>query len=131
MTAAVGLELIETAGEPEVRLLVRKGWEALGELPLGRRLQAFDRWVRGKEPVPGVGGFEGGWLARQRLTKHLGDNFGDGLERPRLLAQDLWREALLDLAGLSTAMERLAPGEFSTSQLTEVRNWAFRLYAAM
>ena len=131
MTAEAGLELIETAGEPEVRLLVRKGWEALGELPLGRRLQAFDRWVRGKEPVPGVGGFEGGWLARQRLTKHLGDNFGDGLERPRLLAQDLWREALLDLAGLSTAMERLAPGEFSTSHLTEVRNWAFRLYAAM
>ncbi|MEE8434139.1 MAG: UvrD-helicase domain-containing protein, partial [bacterium] len=127
----IGHELTKTAAEPEARQRVAKAWEALGELPLGRRLQAFDRWVRGKEPVPGQGGFGGDWLARQRLTNHLRDSYGAELERPRLLAQGLWREALLDLARLSKAMGRLAPGEFSAGQLTEVRDWAFRLYAAM
>ena len=127
----IGHELTRTAAEPEARQRVEMAWEALGEVPLGRRLQAFDRWVRGKEPVPGVGGFGDDWLARQRLTNYLGDTYGAELERPRLLAQGLWSEALLDLAGLSSAMERLAPGEFSQGQLTEVRDWAFRLYAAM
>ena len=88
-----------------------------------------------RQPVPGVGGFSssgssvssGGsgddWLARQRLANHLHDQYGDELERPRLLAQGFWREGLLELAVLSEAMGRLAPGEFSQGQLTEVRDW--------
>ncbi len=127
--AEIGNALMDAAENTSSAERVRDAWEAYSGQPPARRLAAFANWVRGKEVAPGVGGFGEDWVARQRLGNLLGDRYPELDDLPSM-AFAIWQEAFLRLDPLREAMGRLAPGEFSESQLKEVRNWAFEAYSA-
>jgi ATP-dependent DNA helicase UvrD/PcrA len=129
-TAAAEAALAESAGDPVVAGRLHAAWAAWSDLPLAQRLRQVSDWVRGKASAPGLGAFDGDWLARQRLTHHLAERHGE-LQQPWLLAQSVWEEAFLDLERLHAAMERIEPGAFTRPQLGEVRDWAFRTYSEL
>ena len=98
-------------------------WDALMEGPLALGLVELSRWVDGKMSLPGAGSFGSDWLAARRLKTIIADLLPDP-NRPASLAVTVWEEAFLNLEHLREMAERLAPGQFTLHQLTEVRNWS-------
>jgi len=111
-----------TRGTPTAEAAAR-AWDELGDLPPALRVERLARWAAGKANLPHTQGATDDWLGRQRLSAALAEVLPD-LSAPHTLARGLWEEAFLDLDVLGEAMARLAPGEFSQSQLEEVRDWA-------
>lgn len=120
LTVAVG----DTPESPQVLA----GWDALAGRPLAARLAEFASWVRGAAPLPSIGGFGRDWLARQRLDHYFSQE-QPNLRNPATQALGWWQEAFLSLDRLRTALDELAPGEFSEAQKVEIRNRAFKLYS--
>lgn len=105
-----------------------EAWDSLEDSRLGSRLLQYTHWVAGKLILPGVGGFGKDWLAQRRLMALMQEALPDP-RHPAALAQQLWEEAFIRLPRLEAAMQRLAPGEFSPSQLEEVRDWCMQAYS--
>ena len=102
-------------------------WDGLMEGPMALGLAELSRWVRGKLSLPGVGSFGSDWLAARRLKTIIADLLPDPT-RPASLAVTVWEEAFLNLEHLRETAERLAPGQFTLHQLTEVRNWSLEAH---
>ena len=105
-----------------------RAWDGLGDTRLASRIIQYTHWVAGKIILPGVGGFGKDWLAQGRLVKAMQEILPDRRD-PAALAVSIWEEAFIRLPRLEEAMPRLAPGEFSTAQLTEVRDWCLQAYS--
>lgn len=105
-----------------------RAWDGLRDSRLASRIMQYTHWVAGKIILPGVGAFGKDWLAQGRLMKTVQEVLADRRD-PAALAVSIWEEAFIRLARLEEAMERLAPGEFSAAQLTEVRDWCLQAYS--
>ncbi len=102
-------------------------WDSLEDAPLASRLIQLTHWAAGKIILPEIGGFGNDWLAQGRLVELLRERL-PRLNQPQALAVRLWDEGFIRLERLQEAMPRLAPGEFSASQLEEVRDWCLEAY---
>ncbi len=99
-------------------------WNALGNLPLGMRLQRFIGWGVAKRPLPKGFGAKyphppKHWLARQRLLDWAKEEHPQW-DTPRHMALTLWSKTFLNSNHLVKQVERLAPQAFSTQTLEKV-----------
>ncbi len=104
-----------------------EAWDSLAEELLATRMTHLSHWVSGRSILPGVGGFDGDWLVRERMQGVLRAAFPDPAH-PTSLALEIWQEGFIRSQPLRAAIERLAPGEFSTAQLKEVCGWCQKAY---
>ena len=106
-----------------------QAWDSLADRPLALRLKEFTYWVLGRGILPHIGKFPHGWVVQKRLRDFLAENCPTA-DNPQELVLTIWMEAFLNLAWLSDALSRNAPGEFSPSQIVEIRDWSFRFYSS-
>ncbi|MCZ6647428.1 MAG: AAA family ATPase [SAR324 cluster bacterium] len=105
-----------------------RAWDSLREVPLASRLLQYSHWVAGKIILPEIGAFGGDWLAQGRLRELLRERLPKR-NQPENLAVNLWEEAFIRLERLEEALPRLAPGEFSSGQIAEIRDWCLEAYS--
>ena len=118
----------------EVRLAKMEGlnllleeWEITTGLPLIPRLLSLLRWSKGEFAIKKMANHESRRMEK-KLHNVLEQSFPEIFEAPHLLISQIWNDCLVNKELLFETVERLAPGEFSETQLTSSWNWAVRQY---
>tara|TARA_B100000945_G_scaffold141767_1_gene113600 strand:+ start:135 stop:2600 length:2466 start_codon:yes stop_codon:yes gene_type:complete len=107
--------------------LVLKAWDSIKDLPLIPRLTRLLLWSKGEflfNDIPK--------LSSNRMVKQIENLFEQIFpelrESPHIMTTQIWNDCLVSKEILFETVERLAPGEFSETQLTSVCTWAVRQY---
>ncbi|MED6340444.1 MAG: 3'-5' exonuclease [SAR324 cluster bacterium] len=107
--------------------LLLEEWEITTGLPLIPRLLSLLRWSKGEFAIKKMTNHESRRMEK-KLHNVLEQSFPEIFEAPHLLISQIWNDCLVNKELLFETVERLAPGEFSETQLTSSWNWAVRQY---
>ena len=107
--------------------LLLEEWEITTGLPLIPRLLSLLRWSKGEFAIKKMANHESRRMEK-KLHNVLEQSFPEIFEAPHLLISQIWNDCLVNKELLFETVERLAPGEFSETQLTSSWNWAVRQY---
>ena len=91
------------------------------------RLLSLLRWSKGEFAIKKMTNHESRRMEK-KLHNVLEQSFPEIFEAPHLLISQIWNDCLVNKELLFETVERLAPGEFSETQLTSSWNWAVRQY---
>ena len=107
--------------------LLLEEWGITKGLPLLPRLLSLLRWSKGEFAIKKMANHESRRMEK-KLHNVLEQSFPEIFEAPHLLISQIWNDCLVNKELLFETVERLAPGEFSETQLTSSWNWAVRQY---
>ena len=107
--------------------LLLEEWGITKGLPLLPRLLSLLRWSKGEFAIKKMTNHESRRMEK-KLHNVLEQSFPEIFEAPHLLISQIWNDCLVNKELLFETVERLAPGEFSETQLTSSWNWAVRQY---
>ena len=107
--------------------VVLEAWDALSGLPLIPRLLRLVSWSKGEVSIDKVAKLSSSRMEKQ-LQNVLEQAFPELFEAPHLLISQIWNDCLVSQEMLVETVERLAPGEFSETQITSAWTWAVRQY---
>ncbi len=107
--------------------LLLEAWDSLTGLPLIPRLLRLVRWSKAEVTISNVVKLDSARMEKQ-LHNVLEQSFPELFEAPHLLTSQIWNDCLVSQELLLETVERLAPGEFSETQLTSVWSWSVRQY---
>ncbi len=107
--------------------LLLEEWGITTGLPLIPRLLSLLRWSKGEFAIKKMTNHESRRMEK-KLHNVLEQSFPEIFEAPHLLISQIWNDCLVNKELLFETVERLAPGEFSETQLTSSWNWAVRQY---
>ena len=107
--------------------LLLEEWGITKGLPLIPRLLSLLRWSKGEFAIKKMTKHESRRMEK-KLHNVLEQSFPEIFEAPHLLISQIWNDCLVNKELLFETVERLAPGEFSETQLTSSWNWAVRQY---
>ena len=107
--------------------LLLEEWGITTGLPLIPRLLNLLRWSKGEFAIKKMTKHESRRMEK-KLHNVLEQSFPEIFEAPHLLISQIWNDCLVNKELLFETVERLAPGEFSETQLTSSWNWAVRQY---
>ncbi len=107
--------------------LVLKAWDSMKDVPLIPRLIRLLRWSKGELSLNNIPKLSSIRMEKQ-LENQLEQAFPELQENPHILTTQIWNDCLVRKELLFETVERLAPGEFSETQLTSVCTWAVRQY---
>ena len=107
--------------------LLLEEWGITTGLPLIPRLLSLLRWSKGEFAIKKIANHESRRMEK-KLHNVLEQSFPEIFEAPHLLISQIWNDCLVNKELLFETVERLAPGEFSETQLTSSWNWAVRQY---
>ena len=107
--------------------LLLEEWGITTGLPLIPRLRSLLRWSKGEFAIKKMANHESRRMEK-KLHNVLEQSFPEIFEAPHLLISQIWNDCLVNKELLFETVERLAPGEFSETQLTSSWNWAVRQY---
>ena len=107
--------------------LLLEEWRITTGLPLIPRLLSLLRWSKGEFAIKKMANHESRRMEK-KLHNVLEQSFPEIFEAPHLLISQIWNDCLVNKELLFETVERLAPGEFSETQLTSSWNWAVRQY---
>ncbi|MEC9010930.1 MAG: 3'-5' exonuclease [SAR324 cluster bacterium] len=107
--------------------LLLEAWEGMTGLPLIPRLLSLLRWSKDEFVIKNVRKPDNTRMGK-KLQNILEQAFPELFEAPHLLTTQIWNDCLVNKELLFETVERLAPGEFSETQLTTSWNWAVRQY---
>jgi DNA helicase-2/ATP-dependent DNA helicase PcrA len=107
--------------------LLLEAWDSLTGLPLIPRLLRLVSWSRAEVKINNVLKLDSARMEKQ-LYNVLEHNFPELFEEPHLLTSQIWNDCLVSQELLLETVGRLAPGEFSDTQLTSAWTWAVRQY---
>ncbi len=107
--------------------LLLEEWGITTGLPLIPRLLSLLRWSKGEFAIKKMANHESRRMEK-KLHNVLEQSFPEIFEAPHLLISQIWNDCLVNKELLFETVERLAPGEFSETQLTSSWNWAVRQY---
>ena len=107
--------------------LVLKAWDSMKDVPLIPRLTRLLRWSKGEFSLNNIPKLSSIRMEKQ-LENQLEQAFPELQENPHILTTQIWNDCLVRKELLFETVERLAPGEFSETQLTSVCTWAVRQY---
>ncbi|MDP6886740.1 MAG: 3'-5' exonuclease [SAR324 cluster bacterium] len=107
--------------------LLLEEWGITTGLPLIPRLLSLLRWSKGEFAIKKMTKHESRRMEK-KLHNVLEQSFPEIFEAPHLLISQIWNDCLVNKELLFETVERLAPGEFSETQLTSSWNWAVRQY---
>ena len=107
--------------------LLLEAWDSLTGLPLIPRLLRLVRWSRSEIKINNVLKLDSARMEKQ-LYNVLEHAFPELFEEPHLLTSQIWNDCLVSQELLLETVGRLAPGEFSETQLTNAWTWAVRQY---
>ena len=106
---------------------VLKAWDSMKDVPLIPRLIRLLRWSKGELSLNNISKLSSIRMEKQ-LENQLEQAFPELQENPHILTTQIWNDCLVRKELLFETVERLAPGEFSETQLTSVCTWAVRQY---
>ena len=104
-----------------------EAWDALKGMPLIPRLLRLVGWSKGEVLIDAVAKLSSSRMEKQ-LQNVLEQAFPELFESPHLLISQIWNDCLVSQEMLVETVGRLAPGEFSETQLTSAWTWAVRQY---
>ncbi|MDP7439163.1 MAG: 3'-5' exonuclease [SAR324 cluster bacterium] len=107
--------------------LLLEAWDSLTGLPLIPRLLRLVRWSKAEVTISNVVKLDSARMEKQ-LHNVLEQSFPELFEAPHLLTSQIWNDCLVSQELMFETVERLAPGEFSETQLTSVWSWSVRQY---
>ncbi|MEC9012157.1 MAG: 3'-5' exonuclease [SAR324 cluster bacterium] len=107
--------------------LLLEAWDSLTGLPLIPRLLRLVHWSKAEVTINNVLKLDSSRMEKQ-LHNVLEQAFPELFEAPHLLTSQIWNDCLVSQELLLETVERLAPGEFSETQLTSVWSWSVRQY---
>ena len=107
--------------------LLLEEWGITTGLPLIPRLLSLLRWSKGEFAIKKMTNHESRRMEK-KLHNVLEQSFPEIFEAPHLLISQIWNDCLVNKELLFETVERLAPGEFSETQLNSSWNWAVRQY---
>ena len=107
--------------------LLLEAWDSLTGLPLIPRLLRLVSWSRAEVKINNVLKLDSARMEKQ-LYNVLEHAFPELFEEPHLLTSQIWNDCLVSQELLLETVGRLAPGEFSDTQLTSSWTWAVRQY---
>ena len=107
--------------------LVLKACDSMKEVPLIPRLIRLLRWSKGELLLNNIPKLSSIRMEKQ-LENQLDQAFPELQKNPYILTTQIWNDCLVRKELLFETVERLAPGEFSETQLTSVCTWAVRQY---
>ena len=107
--------------------LLLEAWDSLTGIPLIPRLLRLVRWTRAEVTINNVAKLDSARMIKQ-LHNVLEKAFPELFEAPHLLTSQIWNDCLVSQKLLFETVERLAPGEFSETQLTSAWSWSVRQY---
>ena len=107
--------------------LLLEAWDSLTGLPLIPRLLRLVHWSKAEVTINNVLKLDSARMEKQ-LHNVLEQAFPELFEAPHLLTSQIWNDCLVSQELLLETVERLAPGEFSETQLTSVWSWSVRQY---
>ena len=107
--------------------LLLEEWGITTGLPLIPRLLSLLNWSKGEFAIKKMTKHESRRMEK-KLHNVLEQSFPEIFEAPHLLISQIWNDCLVNKELLFETVERLAPGEFSETQLTSSWNWAVRQY---
>ena len=107
--------------------LLLEEWGITTGLPLIPRLLSLLRWSKGEFAIKKMTNHESRRMEK-KLHNVLEQSFPEIFDAPHLLISQIWNDCLVNKELLFETVERLAPGEFSETQLTSSWNWAVRQY---
>ena len=107
--------------------LLLEAWDSLTGLPLIPRLLRLVSWSRAEVKINNVLKLDSARMEKQ-LYNVLEHAFPELFEEPHLLTSQIWNDCLVSQELLLETVGRLAPGEFSETQLTNAWTWAVRQY---
>ena len=107
--------------------LLLEAWDSLADLPLIPRLLRLVRWSRTEVKINNMPKLDSARMGK-KLYNVLEHAFPELFEEPHLLTSQIWNDCLVSKELLLETVERLAPGEFSETQLTSSWTWAVRQY---
>lgn len=107
--------------------LLLEAWDSLTVLPLIPRLLRLVHWSKAEVSIKNVTKLDSARMEKQ-LHNVLEQAFPELFEAPHLLTSQIWNDCLVSQELLLETVERLAPGEFSETQLTSVWSWSVRQY---
>ena len=107
--------------------LVLKAWDSMKDVPLIPRLIRLLRWSKGENSLNNIPNLSNIRMEKQ-LENILEQAFPELQGSPHILTTQIWNDCLVRKELLFGTVEKLAPGEFSETQLTSVCNWAVRQY---
>ena len=107
--------------------LLLEEWGITTGLPLIPRLLSLLHWSKGEFAIKKMTKHESRRMEK-KLHNVLEQSFPEIFEAPHLLISQIWNDCLVNKELLFETVERLAPGEFSETQLTSSWNWAVRQY---
>ena len=107
--------------------LLLEAWDSLTGLPLIPRLLRLVHWSKAEVTISNVVKLDSTRMEKQ-LHNVLEQSFPELFEAPHLLTSQIWNDCLVSQELLLETVERLAPGEFSETQLTSVWSWSVRQY---
>ena len=101
--------------------LLLEEWGITTGLPLIPRLLSLLRWSKGEFAIKKMTNHESRRMEK-KLHNVLEQSFPEIFEAPHLLISQIWNDCLVNKELLFETVERLAPGEFSETQLTSSWN---------
>ncbi len=107
--------------------LLLEEWGITTGLPLIPRLLSLLRWSKGEFAIKKMTNHESRRMEK-KLHNVMEQSFPEIFDAPHLLISQIWNDCLVNKELLFETVERLAPGEFSETQLTSSWNWAVRQY---
>ena len=107
--------------------LVLKAWDSMKDVPLIPRLIRLLHWSKGEFSLNNIPKLSSIRMEKQ-LENLLEQAFPELQEAPHILTTQIWNDCLVRKELLFETVEKLAPGEFSETQLTSVCTWAVRQY---
>ena len=106
---------------------VLNAWDSMKDLPLIPRLIRLQRWSKGDYSINNVSKLSSNRMEKQ-LENLLEQSFPELQKAPHVLTTQIWNDCLVRKELLYETVDRLAPGEFSETQLASVCTWAVRQY---
>ena len=97
------------------------------DVPLIPRLISLLHWSKGEFSLNNIPKLSSIRMEKQ-LENLLEQAFPELQEAPHILTTQIWNDCLVRKELLFETVEKLAPGEFSETQLTSVCTWAVRQY---
>ena len=107
--------------------IVLNAWDSMNDVPLIPRLIRLLQWSKGEFSLNNIAKLSSIRMEKQ-LENLLEQSFPDLQEAPHILTTQIWNDCLVSKELLFETVEKLAPGEFSETQLTSVCTWAVRQY---
>ena len=104
-----------------------EAWDALSNMPLIPRLLRLVSWSRGEITIEEISVLSSSRMEKQ-LQKVLEHAFPELFESPHILISQIWNDCLVSQETLVETVGRIAPGEFSETQLTSAWTWSVRQY---